>query len=669
MPSPDLSGPSANGRDATEQVLPSDIPAPPSNRGGVTWRSALLALLLVPIHCYWITLFEVRWYSLDSTSLPLMITPIFILFCVVLLNMPLRRWSSRHALEQGELLTVYIVMVISGVFASHDMIQNLFGAIGHAVWFARPENRWEELWFRYIPWHLFVKDKAALRPYYQGNSNPWTPQIMAAWIGPLLWWAIFMTALVLIFLGVNLILRRQWTQNERLTFPLVQLPIAMTAERDGLNFFRNRLMWMGFGLAFGIGTLNGLGTLYPSVPYLSMVKLYDVGRYVSEPPWSAIGGTNISMYPFAIGLGYFIPLDLSFSCWFFFVARKLWQVFGRVAGLDSGPANQGFPYFGEQSSGAWLTLSLVLAWGMRGYFRDTIKMARLGPDADDPDEARRMRWAYGMILAGLAGVFAFWTSTGLSLWVMALYMGIYFLLSLTITRVRAELGTPHEINFVRPQQIMADFIGARNLSALDLTVVNSTYWMHRGYRSHPMPAQLEAFKMAENRRININRLVWLTIAASVVSIVATYWANLHITYEAGAQGRALGFKSWVGSESFDRLTSYMLNKEPINATKLFYYGAGSLVTVGLAVMRAKFLWWPFHPAGYALAVSYALDYFWFAFFVAWVLKALLIRYGGMKMHNAFVPFFLGLILGDFVIGSVWAIVGPLLGVQAYKIYI
>ena len=98
-------------------------------------------------------------------------------------------------------------------------------------------------------------------------------------------------------------------------------------------------------------------------------------------------------------------------------------------------------------------------------------------------------------------------------------------------------------------------------------------------------------------------------------------------------------------------------------------GMGSLVVMGLAAMRARFLWWPFHPAGYALAVSYAVDYFWFAFLIAWVLKSLLIRYGGMKMHNAFVPFFLGLILGDFTIGSIWAIVGPIMGVQAYKIYI
>ena len=86
-------------------------------------------------------------------------------------------------------------------------------------------------------------------------------------------------------------------------------------------------------------------------------------------------------------------------------------------------------------------------------------------------------------------------------------------------------------------------------------------------------------------------------------------------------------------------------------------------------MRGAFISWPFHPAGYALAISYAMDYFWFTFLLGWFIKTLIVRYGGMKLHNQFVPFFLGLILGDFVIGSIWAIIGPILGTATYKIFI
>ena len=97
---------------------------------------------------------------------------------------------------------------------------------------------------------------------------------------------------------------------------------------------------------------------------------------------------------------------------------------------------------------------------------------------------------------------------------------------------------------------------------------------------------------------------------------------------------------------------------------------GGLVLVfAMKGARAASVAWPFHPAGYALAVSFAMNYFWFAFFISWAIKSLIVRYGGMKFHNQAVPFFLGLILGDYVMGSIWAIIGPVLGVQTYKIFI
>jgi len=59
-----------------------------------------------------------------------------------------------------------------------------------------------------------------------------------------------------------------------------------------------------------------------------------------------------------------------------------------------------------------------------------------------------------------------------------------------------------------------------------------------------------------------------------------------------------------------------------------------------------------------------MDYFWFAIFVGWVIKAIIIKFGGMKLHNTMLPLFMGLILGDFTI-----VIGPILNIQAYKIFI
>jgi len=212
-------------------------------------------------------------------------------------------------------------------------------------------------------------------------------------------------------------------------------------------------------------------------------------------------------------------------------------------------------------------------------------------------------------------------------------------------------------------------MGVSAIGAANLTVISSMYWFNRGYRSHPMPNQLEAFKMAEGTPIRFGSLVLTIALATVVGIVATYWANLKVTYQAGAMAKSLGFKWWVGAESFDRLKAWLTTASGPEATRMGYFFGGFLMVTALRALRGQFVWWPFHPAGYALAVSFAMDYFWFAFFLSWFLKSLIVRYGGMKLHNQYVPLFLGLILGDFFIGSVWAIIGPAIGVQTYKIFI
>lgn len=654
--------------------------SPESLKQGISLRAVLLGLLLAIPNTFWITVVEVRWYTLDGTSLPLFITPIFFLFWLTLLNLGAKRFFPRRAFSQAELLTVYIFLVIGTLLAGHDLYQNLFGSIGHADRFATPENKWQDLFFSFLPSFWIVRDPVALKGFYQGSVNPYDPRMWGPFVQPLLSWAVFISTLIVICACLNILIRTQWSDNERLAFPIVQLPLAMTEERDTAlgktGLFQNRAMWAGFAIAAVIDIINGMHYLYPSFPYLETVKLYNIGQYVTEPPWNAIGATNISMYPFAIGLAFFVPLDLSFSCWFFFVARKLFQVFGRAAGLD-GPGSAGFPYFEQQASGAWLAWGLTIVWALRSQFRHTWNLAWKGNSdyvtgsaAVEPSLIRQYRGAFIGIGAGLVVLAYFSWRIGLTPWIAVLFFGIYFLLAITLTRVRAELGTPHEIYFVNPRLILVTLFGSQALGAQSLTAMSVMYWFNRGYRCHFMPNQLEAMKMADVARIKQRSILWLLLIAFIWGTLLAYWANIHVTFTEGATAKAAaGFKRWVGAESYDRLQGWLQTPVRPDATQLFYVAGGGVLTLFLRVMRGAFLWWPFHPAGYALAVSYAMDYFWFAFFIAWAAKAIIIRFGGMKLHNAAIPFFLGLILGDYVVGSLWSLYGPLNNLQTYKIYI
>ncbi len=653
---------------------------------GITTRALLLGLLLTIPNTFWITVVEVRWYTLDGTCLPLFITPIFFLFWLVLLNLAVRRLlpraAARLAFSQAELLTVYIFLVVGTLVAGHDMFQNLFGSIAHADRFAKPENHWKDLFFAFLPAFWLVRDPTALKGYYQGGVSAYDPRFWKPFVGPLLWWGLFVGTLIGVCLCLNILIRTQWSDHERLAFPIVQLPMAMTEARggagtQGAGLFSSRMMWAGFLLAATVDAINGMYFLFPSWPYIPFVKLYNIGSFFSGRPWDVLQNTNISMYPFAIGLAFFVPLDLSFSCWFFFVARKLFQVFGAATGLD-GPGSAGFPYFEQQASGAWIAWGLTIVWALRGQFRRAWAIAFrggrlpsgvLGFGGSELALAGQYRGAFCGLAVGALSLAGFSWRIGLTPWVAILFFGLYFLLAITITRVRAELGTPHEIYFVNPRLILVTLFGSQAIGAQSLTALSVLYWFNRGYRCHPMPNQLEAMKMGQSAGIRQRSILWLLGIAFVWGTLAAYWANLHVTFAEGASAKAVGFKSWVGGESYNNLQGWLQTPAKVNLTQLFYMAGGFLMVLFLRVMRSAFLWWPFHPAGYALAVSYAMDYFWFCFFIAWAAKALIVRFGGMKAHNAAIPFFLGLILGDYVVGSLWALYGPLLHQQVYKIFI
>src|SRR5713101_2637675 len=145
---------------------PAAPPLPPSEaEPGVTWRSVLLSLLLMPLNIWWVTVVEVRWYTLYGTCLPLFITPVFFLFVLVLANRAFAYCRPRAVLTQGELLVVYVALSLSCVFAGHDMLQNLIGAMGHAYWHAKPENHWTERFLGLVPTWLFVTDPTSLNAF------------------------------------------------------------------------------------------------------------------------------------------------------------------------------------------------------------------------------------------------------------------------------------------------------------------------------------------------------------------------------------------------------------------------------------------------------------------------------------------------------------------------
>ena len=619
----------------------------------------LLICVLVPLNCWWVSASILRGGG-SPTQVSLFynaVTTMLILFGIGLL---LRRLNKVFALNRAELLVIYSCISIGAGLAGVDRFLVLMPLISHAHWFATPENDWINLFHLHLPEWLVINNKRVLEGYYYGFSSIYESHNLIAWLPKIFWWTLFIAAVHLVMLCMCLIFRKQWVESERLSYPIIQLPSELTAPNG--RFFRSPWMWLGLSIGVTIDIINGLNFLFPAVPSLGG-KLYDLRRIFTERPWSGIGWSPIGVFPFGVGLSFFIPLDLSFSCWAFWLIWRAERLLGTIAGWRGLPR---FPYEAEQSHGAYLGLCVLAIWMSRKYLKQILStlFSRSHPKDKISTKSDNEPVSYRLIcvalLVGAVFIVAFCMKMDMSLWVIIVYFAIWFAIAIAITRLRAELGSPvHDLHFIGPDEMLPRLIGIRRLGAVNLTGFSYLYFLNRAHRSHAMPHQLEGFKLAEGANIPLRRFATLMMLASVLGALGSFWAYLSMSY---AEGGGPGF----GRESFGRLESWLTYAAPPDVPAIGFASFGFIVTLLLAAMRMRFIWWNLHPVGYAISGSWAINPMIGSIFVGWLLKWLVLKYGGIRMHRKAIPFFLGIVLGEFIIGSFWSLLAVGLDQPMYR---
>ena len=623
----------------------------------VRWWSIAIGLLLIPINCYWITYIELVQYSAQPTIVSLIFTVVFNVLVLIGLNRIFKRFLPRMALSQGELLVIYVMLSVASATAGHSMMEILVSTLGHAFWFATPENDWKDLFWRYIPNWLAVADKDVLSGYYEGDSTLYTKQHLLGWLTPVMNWFGFLFAMLFVMVCITLIVRKPWTEDEKLAYPIIQLPARMTSD----GFFTNRLMWIAFGLTVAFDTINGLHHIFPAIPSV-FEKEYRF-RF-TEKPFSAMGWLRLGIYPFVLGIGFLIPLDLLFSTWFFFWVWKMQQIIGSVIGVEG----TGYPYINYQGFGAYMGIFLIAVWRGRKYLQN-LSGTKVNSTStqDEPMSRRTLMLAF---IAGIAFLIFFCLKAGMSLWAILVFFGLYFAFSTAVSRMRAELGSPmHDLHYTGPERVMVAAVGTRALGPNNLSMFSFFWFFTRTFDSHPMPHQLEGFKLASTSGIRSRLMLFAILTALFVGILSQFWALISIPYRLGAVHEMSHVPLVYGAEPWRQLQNWLAHPLDPDYWALGFTGIGLLFSLSLMLMRMKFFWFPFHPAAYAAVCgSWAVNYIWFTLLVAWGLKLILLKYGGRNAHRKAMPFFLGLILGQFTVGSLWTILGMLFNIPTYGIW-
>jgi len=635
--------------------------------GGFLRRLVILflACLLILLDAFWVIRAERITGGPYFSTISLFANVLFILTGVTILNALVRKVAPRTALSQGELMLIYAMLAVGGAFAGQDMGSALVPLISHAATYSGPENGWADRFGQYLPKLWTISDKKALKSFYDGHSTLYTPEHLALWATPAIAWCFFIAILFWTMMCLNVLVRRGWQERERLPFPVVELPIQMTENSGAL--WKKPLFWVGFCLVAAIEVLNGLHSLYPALPEINLqhYEIQNQGIF-TQWPYNAVGFTCYSFYPFAIGLGYLLPLDLIFSCWFFYLFWKAQLIISRAASWDTTPD---FPFVREQAFGGYLAILVFMFWNGRQYFQEMFKRIFGEPsELDDTNEGLTYRQAMGGALVGFTILAVFFVWAGMRPSTAALAFLIYFALALAVARLRAELGPPvHDLHFSGPDHMLPRMFGTTALGAQDLTLLSFFYWFNRAYRAHPMPHGVEGLKAASDTDVTQKGMFWALILAGVFSGIAVFWAYLHQAYILGAASQ-MQWGRGFGDETYNRLNGWLQTPQPPNLQANIAALGGFVFCSLLMIARIRFAGFPFHPIGYAISGSWSMNLVWMPLFFAWVIKGLLLRYGGVRLYRQALPFFLGLILGQFLVGPFWHLIGLLLDTRPYSFW-
>jgi hypothetical protein len=573
------------------------------------------------------------------------------------------------ALSRSELLVVYIMMIVASAIPTMGLAEYLLTIITAPQYYATPENDWGTLIQPLVPEWLAPQGDRAIQWFYEGAPAgvdiPW-----GVWVRPLAFWGVFVGALYLTMICAMVLLRRQWIERERLVYPIVQVPMEMLQEgREGTllrPFFRSGAMWLGFSLPVLVSTLAGLHAYFNFIPTIQLVSSVPILR-------NTISLVFRLSFPM-VGFSYLINLDIAFSLWFFNTVGKLVRGGLNVLGIGSteklgiyGAASE--PILAHQGHGAMVVLVAFVLWAARGHLADVWRKAFKGDQSvDDSDEILSYRAA---ILGGAGGfvlMCAWLTLAGLPFWASVMVIATALLIFIGLTRVVIESGVATAIAPMISPSVVVSAVGSSALGPSGMVALAFTYVWGADIRTFVMASCAHGLKLGQGLGGSRRPLFWVMVLAISVSLVGSVTAILYLAYSYGGINLNGWFFGGGARAPFEYIATKLNTPTAPDMEGWIHTFIGGGVMAALMVARHHLLWWPLHPIGYPIGAVGWMDQLWFSIFLAWLVKLVVMKYGGPSLYRRTRPFFLGLIMGQFAIAGIWLLIDYFTGMTDNSVF-
>ena len=133
-------------------------------------------------------------------------------------------------LSRAELALIYIMWIVATSIPEWGLTAFLLPDITSVIYYATPENNWAELLHPLIPdWIIPTTTSTRSKTSTKARRRAGHP--LGAVVVPAGVVGAFRAGTLRGDDSIVVVLRKQWIENERLIFPLVQLPIAMLQKK------------------------------------------------------------------------------------------------------------------------------------------------------------------------------------------------------------------------------------------------------------------------------------------------------------------------------------------------------------------------------------------------------------------------------------------------------
>jgi hypothetical protein len=508
---------------------------------------------------------------------------------------------------------------------------------------------------------IVPRGDAVVNGFWKGNAVvPW-----GEWIVPIVVWTLYFTVIFWVFLCIAAVLHKHWAEVIHLPYPLVEPVVEMTRQ-DNMNqngsipFWKNRIMWAGAAVPIIVGLWNDVIAKFLVLGLPPLLLEYDIGAYARS-----LGGLWVPLlgdFPpvvfvlstLVIGVGYFVGNDILGSVVFFYffaqrLPRLLPELFGGI--FLSGLSARAWMY--DQYYAGVLGFAVVTLYMSREQLK-AVWLRAIGKVTDtiDSDEGLSYRTATFGLIAGLVIIALFNT---VCLKVSLLYTIAFFAVSLalflTFARARVQLGIPnvqYHSSKIDKRLIVPAFGGkVFGLGSINGSGFNNSLMV--GFLGSGLAFMFESYKMADRSGMRRRTMSKALIFSVVASLLIGFVVGLPFIYEYGYNSAQLihdarrGF-SEISSQGFPRTAPegtlpFQSSKDgtiPVQVIALVFTGV-------LAYMYSTHVWWSLHPLGYVMGVGETAVRLWSGFFIAWIIKNMLLRYFGPGAFEKARPFFMGLI--------------------------